>query len=124
MKKKFKKVNASILIIGNEILSGRTQDLNVSFITNWLNEKCGISVGEVRIIPDVEKIIIKNILDFSKRFKYVFTTGGIGPTHDDITAKSISKAFKLKYQYHPEAYSLLENYYGKNKFNLGRKKMA
>ena len=124
MKKKFKKVNASILIIGNEILSGRTQDLNVSFITNWLNEKCGISVGEVRIIPDVEKIIIKNILDFSKRFKYVFTTGGIGPTHDDITAKSISKAFKLKYQYHPESYYLIENYYGKNKFKLGRKKMA
>ena len=92
MKKKSKHVNAAILIIGNEILSGRTQDKNVSFISNWLNLKCGISVKEVRIIPDVEKIIIKNIRELSKKFNYVFTTGGIGPTHDDITAQSISKA--------------------------------
>ena len=62
MNKKNKKINASILIIGNEILSGRTQDKNVSFISNWLNSKCGISVNEVRIIPDTEKIIVKNIL--------------------------------------------------------------
>ena len=93
MKKKNKKVNAAIIIIGNEILSGRTQDRNIAFISNWLNLKCGISVEEVRIIPDVEKTIIKNILLLSKKFNYVFTTGGIGPTHDDITAKSISKAF-------------------------------
>ena len=72
MKQKSKKINASILIIGNEILSGRTQDLNVAFITNWLNLKCGISVAEVRIIPDVEKVIIKNILELNKKFKYVF----------------------------------------------------
>ncbi len=124
MKKKIKKINASILIIGNEILSGRTQDKNVLFITNWLNSKCGISVKEVIIIPDEEKTIIKNILYLSKKFNYVFTTGGIGPTHDDITAKSISKAFKLKYEYHKEAYSILEKYYGKKKFNDGRKKMA
>jgi molybdenum cofactor synthesis domain-containing protein len=124
MKQKSKKINASILIIGNEILSGRTQDLNVAFITNWLNLKCGISVAEVRIIPDVEKVIIKNILELNKKFKYVFTTGGIGPTHDDITAQSISKAFKVKYEYHKEAYSILEKYYGKIKFNDGRKKMA
>ena len=84
MKKKSKHVNAAILVIGNEILSGRTQDKNVSFISNWLNLKCGISVKEVRIIPDVEKIIIKNIRELSKKFNYVFTTGGIGPTHDDI----------------------------------------
>ena len=90
MKKKNKKVNAAIIIIGNEILSGRTQDRNIAFISNWLNLKCGISVEEVRIIPDVEKTIIKNILSLSKKFNYVFTTGGIGPTHDDITAKSIS----------------------------------
>ena len=79
---------------------------------------------EVRIIPDEEKIIVKNILFLSKKFNYVFTTGGIGPTHDDITAKSISKAFKVKYEYHDEAYAILEKYYGKKKFNDGRKKMA
>jgi molybdenum cofactor synthesis domain-containing protein len=124
MKKKNKKVNAAILIIGNEILSGRTQDQNIAFLSNWLNSKCGISVKEVRIIPDVEKTIINNILLLSKRFNYVFTTGGIGPTHDDITAQSISKAFKVKYEFHKEAYGILEKYYGKIKFNNGRKKMA
>ena len=123
MKKK-NKVNAAILIIGNEILTGRTQDKNISFISNWLNSRCGISVSEVRIIPDVENTIIKNILTLSKQFNYVFTTGGIGPTHDDITAQSIAKAFKVKYGYHKEAYKILENYYGKQKFNDGRKKMA
>ena len=124
MKKKIKKVNAAILIIGNEILSGRTQDKNIIFLTNWLNLKCGISVNEVRIIPDNERVIIENVLNLSKKFKYVFTTGGIGPTHDDITAKSISKAFKVKYEFHKEAYAILEKYYGKKKFNDGRKKMA
>jgi molybdenum cofactor synthesis domain-containing protein len=124
MKKKNKKVNAAILIIGNEILSGRTQDQNVAFIANWLNSKCGISVEEVKIIPDVEKTIINNILLLSKKFNYVFTTGGIGPTHDDITAKSIARAFKVKYEFHKEAYEILEKYYGKIKFNDGRKKMA
>jgi len=124
MKKKIKKVNAAILIIGNEILSGRTQDKNTLFISNWLNLKCGITVDEVRIISDKEKTIVENILYLSKKFNYVFTTGGIGPTHDDITAQSISKAFKVKYEYHKEAYMILEKYYGKKKFNDGRKKMA
>ena len=124
MKKKNKKVNAAILIIGNEILSGRTQDKNISFITKWLNTKCGISVKEVRIIPDEERIIMNNILHLSKKFNYVFTTGGIGPTHDDITAKSISKAFNVRYEFHEEAYSILEKYYSKKRFNDGRKKMA
>ena len=124
MKKKFKKVNAAILIIGNEILSGRTQDKNVIFICNWLNSECGISVEEVRIIPDVEKKIIKHVKNLSKRFNYVFTTGGIGPTHDDITSQSISKAFGTKYQFNKEAFKILENYYGKKNFNDGRKKMA
>mgnify|MGYP001181765515 CR=1 FL=1 len=123
MKKK-NKVNASILIIGNEILSGRTQDKNIAFISKWLNLNCGITVAEVRIIPDVEKIIIKNIRSLSKKYDYVFTTGGIGPTHDDITAKSIAKAFTIKYGYHTEAYKILESYYGKEEFNDGRKKMA
>ncbi len=124
MKKKKKKVNAAILIIGNEILSGRTQDKNIAFLSNWLNLNCGITVLEVRIIPDVEKTIIENIRSLSKKFNYLFTTGGIGPTHDDITAQSIAKAFKLKYKYHEEAYKILENYYGREKFNDGRKKMA
>tara|TARA_B100000963_G_scaffold3248_1_gene2462 strand:- start:2486 stop:3244 length:759 start_codon:yes stop_codon:yes gene_type:complete len=124
MVKKTKKIKAAILIIGNEILSGRTQDKNVSFISNWLNLKCGISVEEVRIIPDKEKIIVTNIIQLRRKFNYVFTTGGIGPTHDDITAQSISKAFKVKYEYHKEAYAILEKYYGKKKFNDGRKKMA
>tara|TARA_B100001063_G_C16746868_1_gene548036 strand:+ start:226 stop:984 length:759 start_codon:yes stop_codon:yes gene_type:complete len=124
MKKKIKKINTAILIIGNEILSGRTQDKNVAFISNWLNSNCGITVEEVRIIPDEEKKIVKNILLLSKKFNYVFTTGGIGPTHDDITSKSISKAFNVKYEYHKEAYTILEKYYGKKKFNDGRRKMA
>ena len=124
MKKKNKKVNAAILIIGNEILSGRTKDKNIAFLANWLNSKCGISINEVRIIPDIEKTIVKNVLDMSRKFNYVFTTGGIGPTHDDITAKSISKSFNVKYEYHDEAFKILENYYGKSKFNEGRRKMA
>ena len=124
MKKKNKKVNAAILIIGNEILSGRTQDKNVTFISNWLNLNCGVTVQEVRIIPDVDKTIISNVRNLSGKFNYVFTTGGIGPTHDDITAKSIAKAFKIKYGFHKEAFKILESYYGKEKFNDGRKKMA
>ncbi|MDC0409312.1 molybdopterin-binding protein [Pelagibacteraceae bacterium] len=124
MNKKIKKINASILIIGNEILSGRTQDKNIAFISEWLNSKCGITVNEVRIVPDIEKIIVENILLLSKKTNYVFTTGGIGPTHDDITAKSIAKAFRVKYEYNKEAYTILESYYGKKKFNDGRKKMA
>ena len=124
IKKAKRKISAAILIIGNEILSGRTQDLNVSFISNWLNTNCGISILEVRIIPDIEKKIISNILDLSKKFTYVFTTGGIGPTHDDITALSISKAFGVKYNFNQEAHSILEKYYGKKNFNDARKKMA
>ena len=123
MKKANKKLNAAIIIIGNEILSGRTHDVNVLNISNWLNS-LGIKLEEVRIIPDIEKIIVKTVNEIRKKFTYVFTTGGIGPTHDDITSKSISKAFKVKYCYHPEAYKILENYYEKGKFNIGRKKMA
>ena len=107
-----------------KFLSGRTQDKNIAFISNWLNSNCGIIVNEVRIIPDVEKTIVINVRHLSKKFNYVFTTGGIGPTHDDITAQSIAKAFNLKYNFHKEAYKILENYYGKKKFNDGRKKMA
>ena len=122
MKKKMKKINASILIIGNEILSGRTQDKNISFISNWLNSKCGISVQEVRIIPDVQKTIVNNVKSLSKKFNYVFTTGGIGPTHDDITAKSIAKAFNLKYEYHKEAFEILEGIMVKKNLMMVEKK--
>ena len=123
MKKANKKLNAAIVIIGNEILSGRTQDVNVANISNWLNQ-LGVQLEEVRVIPDIEKIIIKTINEIRKKFEYVFTTGGIGPTHDDITSKSIAKAFNVKYCYHPDAYKILESYYEKGKFNTGRKKMA
>ena len=118
-----KQVTASILIIGNEILSGRTQDINVSVLSKWLNT-LGVKVKEVRIIPDIEKTIINTINEIRKNFNYVFTTGGIGPTHDDITAESVSKAFNLKYEIHKEAFAILEKYYKKDKFNLGRQKMV
>ena len=123
MKKANKKVNAAIVIIGNEILSGRTQDVNVSFLTKWLNN-LGVSVSEVRIIEDKEISIINCIKEIKKNFKYIFTTGGIGPTHDDITSKSIAKAFNLSCGYHKEAYEILEKYYKPGEFNAGRKKMA
>ena len=118
-----KEIIASIVIIGNEVLSGRTKDLNTSAISMWLNS-IGISVQEVRVIPDIEKIIVATVNELRKKFDYVFTTGGIGPTHDDITALSISKAFNLKYDFHKEAFSILENYYEAGKFNEGRQKMA
>ena len=123
MNKTKEKVNAAIVIIGNEILSGRTQDVNVVTISSWLNE-LGVKLEEVRVIPDTENSIIKTVNELKKNFNYVFTTGGIGPTHDDITSKSIAKAFSLSYGYNKEAYTILEKYYGKSKFNAGRKKMA
>ena len=118
-----KKVNAAILIIGNEILSGRTQDTNTSTIALWLNS-LGVKVQEVRVIPDVEETIVKIVNLLRKNNDYVFTTGGIGPTHDDITAQSISKAFSLKYEIHKEAYKILEEYYKLGEFNEGRQKMV
>ena len=117
------KVNAAILIIGNEILSGRTQDTNTNTLANWLNS-IGVKVNEVRIVPDLEKIIIDAVNNLRKKNDYVFTTGGIGPTHDDITAESISKAFGLKYQIHKEAFKILETYYKPGEFNEGRQKMV
>ena len=116
-------VNATIIIIGNEILSGRTQDTNTSTISLWLNS-LGVKVQEVRVIPDIEDVIVKTINIVRKKNNYVFTTGGIGPTHDDITAKSISKAFDVKYEINKEAYKILENYYKPGEFNKGRQKMA
>ena len=117
------KVNAAILIIGNEILSGRTQDTNTRSIALWLNS-IGVTVQEVRVIPDIEKTIVDSVNILRKVNQYVFTTGGIGPTHDDITAKSISKAFQLNYEIHKEAYKILESYYKPGEFNEGRQKMV
>ena len=117
------KVNAAILIIGNEILSGRTQDTNTSTLATWLNS-IGVIVREVRVIPDIEKTIIDTLNVLRKENNYVFTTGGIGPTHDDITAQSVSKAFGLKYEIHKEAFKILEAYYKPGEFNEGRQKMV
>ena len=121
--KKNKKVNAAILIIGNEILSGRTQDTNTSTIALWLNS-IGVKVQEVRVIPDIEKTIIETVNILRKLNDYVFTTGGIGPTNDDITAESISKSFELDYEVHEEAFKILETYYKPGEFNEGRQKMV
>ena len=116
------KVNAAILIIGNEILSGRTQDTNTSSLAIWLNS-IGVKVNEVRIIPDVEETIVNTLNVLRKENNYVFTTGGIGPTHDDITAQSVAKAFGLEYEIHKEAFKILEAYYKPGEFNEGRQKM-
>ena len=117
------KVNAAILIIGNEILSGRTQDTNTSTLANWLNS-IGVTVNEVRVVPDIEHKIINTLNILKKENNYVFTTGGIGPTHDDITAQSVAKAFGLKYEIHKEAFKILESYYKPGEFNEGRQKMV
>ena len=118
-----KEIIAGIIIIGNEVLSGRTKDINTSTISTWLNS-LGIEVKEVRIIPDDQKIIIDTVNELRKKFNYIFTTGGIGPTHDDITAESICNAFNLEYGFHKEAFSILENYYKPGEFTEGRQKMA
>ena len=104
------KVNAAILIIGNEILSGRTQDTNSNTLAMWLNS-LGVRVEEIRVVPDIEEKIISTLNLLRKSHSYVFTTGGIGPTHGDITAETVSKAFKLNYEIHKEAFKILEAYY-------------
>lgn len=96
------KISASILIIGNEILSGRVQDVNVRFIASHL-PGLGIDLKEVRVIPDEKSCIVDTVLALSAKYDYVFTTGGIGPTHDDITFESIAEAFGLKLEENSEA---------------------
>ena len=117
------KYSAGIIVIGDEILSGRTHDTNSNFIAKKLIE-AGIQLDEIKIIHDDQINILKNVLSFSKEYSYVFTTGGIGPTHDDITSESVAMAFNQKYCFHPLAYKILEEYYPKGEFNLGRQKMA
>ena len=117
------KLSSGIIIIGDEILSGRTQDTNSNFIAKNLIES-GIELEEIKIIHDNKDLIKESVLDFHKKYTYVFTTGGIGPTHDDITSESISFAFSKRYCFHSEAYKILEEYYPKGEFNEGRKKMA
>jgi len=99
-------VTAAALIIGNEILSGRTQDVNLAFLGRRLNE-LGIRLMEVRVVPDVEDAIVAAINETRHRFDYVFTTGGIGPTHDDITAACVARAFGLPLIRNPEARAIL-----------------
>jgi molybdenum cofactor synthesis domain-containing protein len=121
MQKKSK--TAGVIIIGNEILSGRTQDLNIPYIGKGL-ENLGIVLEEVIVIPDVEETIINHVSNYSDKFDYVFTTGGIGPTHDDITTASIAKAFDVELLRNPDAVASMENYYDPGTLTEARLKMA
>jgi len=114
---------AGILIIGDEILSGRTQDMNANFIAKNLTSS-GIKLEEIRVIQDQKNIIVDSVKLFSKKYNYVFTTGGIGPTHDDITSESIAEAFNKKYEINKEAFNILEKYYPEGEFNKSRQRMA
>jgi len=116
---------AAIIVIGNEILSGRTQDKNINYIAKKLFVN-GISLEFVCVIPDNKKIIIKNIRSLKQTYDFIFTTGGIGPTHDDITSESISAALNLEYKLHIGALKELIKYYNKVNSELtdARKKMA
>ena len=101
---------AALLVIGDEILSGRTQDKNVGQVALWLNEQ-GIRLAEVRIVPDDQARIAEAVNALRSAYDYLFTTGGIGPTHDDITVDSIAAAFGVPVIVHPEARMILEAYY-------------
>ena len=114
---------AGIIVIGDEILSGRTQDSNSNFIAKILLKE-GIKLEQIVVIKDDKKTIIENVINYSEKYSYVFTTGGIGPTHDDITSESISEAFDLEYEINKEAFKILDNYYPKGEFNKSRQRMA
>jgi molybdenum cofactor synthesis domain-containing protein len=116
-------ITACVLIIGNEILSGRTQDANLPFLARQLNE-VGIRVREARVIADDPQAIITTLNAVRRVFDYVFTTGGIGPTHDDITAQSVADAFRVQLILHPEAKRLLETHYPPGDLNEARLRMA
>lgn len=115
---------AGLIIVGNEILSGRTQDTNTKTIALALGE-IGVQMAEVRVIPDIIETIIDTVRHFSSQYDYVFTTGGIGPTHDDKTAEAVAKAFDVDLYQHPDALSvLIDHYGGVDHMNEGRTKMT
>ena len=118
-------VTAALCIIGNEILSGRVQDANLAFLGQGLNE-VGVQLREVRVVPDIEDEIVAAVNALRARYTYVFTTGGIGPTHDDITPESVAKAFGRRAVHHPVAYARLEEWYRNNdrEFTEARKRMT
>lgn len=116
-------VTACMIVIGNEILSGRTKDANLPHLAARLNE-WGVRLREARVVPDIEEVIVATVNECRAKFDYVFTTGGIGPTHDDITAAAVAKAFGLKLVRDPEAVRLLQARYGGTDLNEARLKMA
>ncbi len=101
---------AAVLLIGDEILSGRTKDRNLGYIADWLTAM-GIDLKEARVVPDIEAEIVQALNALRGRYTYVFTTGGIGPTHDDITADSVARAFGVPISHHPEAKRILLDYF-------------
>ncbi|MEZ5860544.1 MAG: molybdopterin-binding protein [Geminicoccaceae bacterium] len=117
------KVTAGLLIIGNEILSGRTVDANLPYLATFLGG-IGIRLVEARVIPDIEREIVDAVNAMRVKVDYLFTTGGIGPTHDDITARCIAKAFGLGFGRHPEAERRLRAFYPPEKLTEARLKMA
>lgn len=118
---------ACLLIIGNEVLSGRTRDANLQFIAAGLGE-IGIPLREVRVIPDVRDVIVATVNEVREKFDHVFTTGGIGPTHDDITSECVAEAFGVPWEPHPVAWERLASHYAKQippgDFNPARQRMA
>jgi molybdenum cofactor synthesis domain-containing protein len=115
---------AGLVVIGDEILSGRTQDRNIAQVATWLNAQ-GIRLAEVRVVPDVEDRIVQAVNALRSANDYCFTTGGIGPTHDDITVDAVAKALGVGVIVHPEARAILERYYAdKGGLNEGRLRMA
>lgn len=116
-------ITAALVIIGDEILSGRTQDANLNFLAKELTE-IGINLKEVRVVADIESEIIFAINELKPKFNYIFTSGGIGPTHDDITSQSIAKAFNNQLILNQQAVEILATYYGKDNLNQARLKMA
>ena len=116
-------VTAGILVIGDEILSGRTRDRNIGYIAEYLTT-IGIDLREVRVVPDIEDEIVSAVNALRARYTYVFTTGGIGPTHDDITADSIAKAFGVPIHVDPRARAMLLEYIKPEDLNEARLRMA
>jgi molybdenum cofactor synthesis domain-containing protein len=114
---------AGIILIGNELLSGQTADLNLNYIAKKLFNH-GVDLCETIVIPDVEEEIIRVVRDYSKRFTHVFTTGGIGPTHDDITAETISKAFGRNHVRNEHAHQILVEKYGEENLTDSRGRMT